>query len=65
MSIKALITLISLFPEIIRLLKAIEAAQINAEKKKLEKKDLEKITQAFKEQDAEALRAIFNNSGSK
>lgn len=59
---KLIIALLTALPEIIRLIKTLQENQRENQKAQAIKEDIKKINKAFEDQDAEALRAIFNNS---
>lgn len=60
-TLKALFTLIVAFPKIIELLETIHKRIEEAETQRKVEDDLKAINEAFKNQDAEALRKIFNS----
>lgn len=59
--IKALSALIAALPEILKLIKTIQARIDEAEAERRLKDDIKKINDAFESQDAEALNEIFNS----
>ena len=63
--IKVLIALVHALPQILELVKLIQEQQKKSEENRKVKEDIEKINQAFKDQDAKALNEIFNNKPSR
>lgn len=57
----ALIALLRALPEVISLIKTIQARQREKEVQSKIKEDLKKIDEAFKNEDAEALNKLFNS----
>lgn len=57
----AIYTLITVFPELLRVLESIEKKADTKAKKELVKKDFKKIADAFETGDAEMLKRIFTN----
>lgn len=61
---QGLLLLITYLPEILKLIKALQQAQIEKgteASKQQTKADLDKIAKAFKEKDAQALNDLFSN----
>jgi len=56
-----LFALVKYLPELIALIKALEAAALEAETKRKVADDITTITSAFKSKDASALNALFNS----
>ena len=59
--LSAFIALITCLPDILKLLAAVGVSVAKSETNRKVKSDLEKITNAFKNHDADALRDIFRN----
>jgi hypothetical protein len=62
---RALLTLFTALPQILRLIESLQEQHKKSEKERKVKQDIERINKAFKEQDAQALKDIFNNGDSK
>lgn len=59
--IKAIIAFLGALPDLIKLVESLEKKNRQAANQKKVKDDIRKINEAFDNQDAEALRRIFNN----
>lgn len=58
--IKGLVALIAALPEILRLVRNLQARIDEAEAERKLKDDIKKINDAFQDNDAEALNEVFN-----